>query len=566
MRNIMLNKLKDVEEVWRREIVLRCVLRDDEDWREIFYLAIEDSWGGIFLGGMGTLYGFLWDFDGGTGPLSGLISWIAREMVLSILLGLFSGLVLLTLQFINRLSGLTAADLEHVPPDLMEFFLENQKMISTPIVVAFDVQIGSGMSYEGVDIPGKVNGTKLKEESSIKEILTSSLGSNLNSSILNSIRKRIPKKLMKKKGSITGSKEVAAAAALVNSNLANKIDRSAVLVDSKQKMDVEVVANLFEVSFVSQSEINVKSINNMVATGVNLVENAPVNMLNGKSDKTESISAPVNVCMENLGEYIMNSGQYIRDVIQLYENKMADVSQGNVNSPVISGSDQKVTDVPMVVESDHVLGIQSELKSSFMSVDEIVRSDFSFDQRTKSDWKTANEVNKKNCSKLGLGKEGSEGKENCANQHLNVKSVQKVGDGAMIDEPGFEADKQPVVSTGILSGAVNVDKKFPVGSEFGNLGSKGSGHSGPVFNFGNSSDVTELGGSAGVLGNNGNNHLSASEGLQSDGKISDVVMAENVENISSVKVVPEGKKVENAWNVKGVTLADKIKELVLLEY
>ncbi|KAI3735809.1 hypothetical protein L6452_15326 [Arctium lappa] len=140
-------------------------------------------------------------------------------------------------------------DLEHVPPDLCEKFLENQKLVSAPIVVDFDVQIGDGVSNEGIDPPGKTNRLKIKEESSIKEFLMSSLGFNITSLISNSIRKRIPKRLLKKKGSITGGKGITVVSDLVNSTLANKIDRSADFHEVERIMEVETGNNPSEDGF-----------------------------------------------------------------------------------------------------------------------------------------------------------------------------------------------------------------------------------------------------------------------------------------------------------------------------
>ncbi|KAI3685860.1 hypothetical protein L6452_35121 [Arctium lappa] len=95
------------------------------------------------------------------------------------------------------------------------------------------------------------------------------------------------KRLSKKKGSLTGEKEVVAATDLVNSNFANKIDRSTGFGGSEKSMEVEVENNLPKVIITSQSEINANSISTMEVNGMNLVEKAPVNLSIGNSNVTK---------------------------------------------------------------------------------------------------------------------------------------------------------------------------------------------------------------------------------------------------------------------------------------
>ncbi|KAI3664838.1 hypothetical protein L6452_43447 [Arctium lappa] len=131
------------------------------------------------------------------------------------------------------------SDLENVPPDLRDNFLENFKIVSAPIECVSDVQLESANEYIGSDLPKKVSGLKIKDRKSFKDFLSSSLGFNVSSPFSNSIKKDTPKRISKGKGTITGEKKIAATVDLVKSDLANKSDRSSVFVRFEEKMDVE---------------------------------------------------------------------------------------------------------------------------------------------------------------------------------------------------------------------------------------------------------------------------------------------------------------------------------------
>ncbi|KAI3720486.1 hypothetical protein L6452_21404 [Arctium lappa] len=348
-------------------------------------------------------------------------------------------------------------DLENVPPDLVGNFLENQKVDSVAIDFDSECSVASPSSK--------------------------------------SIRKRNPKRISKRKGSIIGKKEIAAVVDLVESDLANKTDRYDVFIGSEKKMEVEATKSSSEVSNDSRSESNANLIKSMGVAGVN--------GMNVKSDNVDLNSSFVNECVGIVGNYMTNSDQYMKKVIQLYENRAASLSQANSPNPVVSGTDKKIVEESgSVSDKQHIVsnGMIGS-KSGAISVDINNPVDLVTGQRPKSGLEMANENNSEILSRIGIGNPG-------------------------------------------------------------NMGSSGSGFNGSGvhhFTFGNGSGVASLSENIGGSGNDVGTHLSSVKGIQSSGKVPDVVMAENVEKDSSVKAVTENKKVENVWNSKGVTLADKIK-------
>ncbi|KAI3771456.1 hypothetical protein L6452_02620 [Arctium lappa] len=234
-------------------------------------------------------------------------------------------------------------DLEHVPPDLVKNFLENQILVSASISVELDHVIVAENIVDGVDLPGKTNGVK---------------------------------------------------------------DYSTAVVGVKQKMEVETTIGSSEVKYSSQTEINDDSMDNMEVYGSNLGGLPTIDVSIGNSEIVGSMSIGVNDRTKDVDSYILNSEQHIKNIIKEFESKAGcnkqfsstlnkdekggkqDLSsqmldpRTNLISPVTSVIDQKSI-VESVISKPVVNSVSESVAS--INIGASAQGDQSSSQRSKSD-------------------------------------------------------------------------------------------------------------------------------------------------------------------------------------
>ncbi|KAI3677939.1 hypothetical protein L6452_37213 [Arctium lappa] len=236
-------------------------------------------------------------------------------------------------------------DLEDIPPDLREIFLPNLKTVSEPIDSNSDCLIGSAYGCDGVNLPQKTKGVKVKKEKSIKELLLSSLGFNVASPISTAIRKQIPSRISKKKGSISGDKKINAAIDLVELDLLNKKDRSSGLLCYEKKMAMEAdnsPSEKSDLNFDSKLSNIVMTDSHVNATNINgnvKARSDPEVLLNAVSN---NMSGHVNL---NIGQRPKSNLTVANDNNRDNSNKAGLVSPGNDSFGSGGGSNGRGGDV-----------------------------------------------------------------------------------------------------------------------------------------------------------------------------------------------------------------------------
>ncbi|KAI3669254.1 hypothetical protein L6452_40481 [Arctium lappa] len=209
--------------------------------------------------------------------------------------------------------------LEHVPPDRRENFLENGRTVTAPIEFDSKHSIGSGKSFEGVDLPRKTNGPRIKEERLVKEILSNSL------------------KFSKKKGVKSGTKEVGFVIDLVESGHGNKIGKLSEVTGIRPD---SFVISILKVNLPLQSEIDDHMVDNMDASGMNLNENPDVNQ------STDIPMIPGNRSVNsNVVNGCSSENQPIPESVQISVDVPMSISpedNQNVTANVKSGIDSEV--------------------------------------------------------------------------------------------------------------------------------------------------------------------------------------------------------------------------------
>ncbi|KAI3759265.1 hypothetical protein L6452_06952 [Arctium lappa] len=425
-------------------------------------------------------------------------------------------------------------DLENIPPDLAEIFLENRKIVDAPVEFDSEVMIGSGNSFDGVNLSGKTSKSKVKEGSLIKEVLSSSLGSNVKSPISNSIRKSTPRKFSMK-GAKLGAKEVESVINFVKSGFGNRIVKVSGVTGVKQKMEVDAMTDLAEcllwsgnVDFRKQ---NGGSDEKSVNIPVGKMENANSSMEHGVVNGEQGVNQKQPTVMIGTQSEMQSSS------VNINVDTQADHGIGQRPKSVNNVSDK------CFIVSDGMIGN----KSGTDSVDINIPVDLVIGQRLKSDLQIADENNRAILSKIGMNNMESRGigasgrgdhffsfgngtgAINNAKSDLklandnNNEIFSKIG----MDNPGFFSFGRDVF-TGRGGDKV--------------IGSSSSGKGEHNFSFGSGTGAANEKGVVDTVKNN----------------IPEVVMAESGE-ILTEKGIGAVKKNVNAWSSKGVTLADKIK-------
>ncbi|KAI3669102.1 hypothetical protein L6452_40325 [Arctium lappa] len=269
-----------------------------------------------------------------------------------------------------------------------------------------------------------------------------------------SIRKRDSKRIVKKKkGLITGSKEIAAAMDLVESNLVNKVDRSTVEIDERKK------------SHESSSKLP-----RCMETG-NFVDSGVVQNMIGKS--MEFNSAGPGVVQNLTGE----SGMFKSGDIGTVQKSIGAHFPSTVLNSMDASIDQMNGDnrfmdlnlinyvIPNVVQELSSEAVISGMDSNNQSVmvDINIPVDLVTGQRPKSGLEMANENNSENFSKIGTGatslEESIGGSGKNVGNHLSpfkgIQSPVKVTDVIMAESMEKESQVKAVAENKKVVGRRN---------------------------------------------------------------------------------------------------------------